>query len=217
MRAAELLLAVVLCATAIALPGVVGKTRGAARGGENTLWNTREPGLRRVLQRAQNLTASDADGRPPCLVFLLYSTSCPFSRTLYDDVEALSAQYGKRVAFVAMEKSHSSLNLLMQFGFHAVPQIVVYSPAGQEKLRGSNKTTALRNYLRNVEGKQREWKCDSKAFDGVLPAGEREPRPTEWRDGSQEMARVTWCIVGLLGLYYASVRLCGSFRKSHEE
>ena len=106
-----------------------------------------------MLQRAQNLTASDADGRPPCLVFLLYSTSCPFSRTLYDDVEALSAQYGKRVAFVAMEKSHSSLNLLMQFGFHAVPQIVVYSPAGREKLRGSNKTTALRNYLRNVEGK----------------------------------------------------------------
>ena len=155
MRAAGVLLAVVLCAAAIALPGVVGKTRGAARGGENTLWNTRERGLRRVLQRAQNLTASDADGRPPCLVFLLYSTSCPFSRTLYDDVEALSAQYRKRVAFVAMEKSHSSLNLLMQFGFHAVPQIVVYSPAGREKLRGSNKTTALRNYLRNVEGKVR--------------------------------------------------------------
>ncbi len=49
-----------------------------------------------------------------------------------------------------MEKSLSSLNFLMQFGFHAVPQILVYSPAGRDKLRGSEKLTALQDYLKNL-------------------------------------------------------------------
>ena len=51
---------------------------------------------------------------------------------MYTTIEDLSHQYNQSVAFVAMDNSLSSLNFLMQFGFHAVPQVLVYSPVSKK-------------------------------------------------------------------------------------
>ena len=91
------------------------------------VWNTEENSVKLLLKHTQNVTAAGDSSKHSCLVFLLYSTDCPFSKEFYHDFEQLSQEY-LSVAFVAMEKSLSSLNFLMQFGFQAVPQVLIYSP-----------------------------------------------------------------------------------------
>jgi len=211
-----------VAALALSLAGL-GTEALEERGG---LVDTTEAGVKLLLDHAQNLSVASEDGdvNESCLVFLLYSTSCPFSKRLYSDVEELSLQYDKSIAFVAMEKTHSSLNLLMQFGFHAVPQVVVYSPSGRDKLKGSDKQTTLRNYLQGLVANPNV-SCNIASFKDVLPLVERESKPTTWTDGSQEMTRITWIVVACLGVFYLSVflhekftgRKLGEKRKVHTE
>jgi hypothetical protein len=102
------------------------------------VWESNEQGVKLLLKHVQNCTAaSEAEELDPCLVFLLYSTSCPFSREMYTTIEGLSHQYNRSVAFVAMDNALSSLNFLMQFGFHAVPQVLIHSPVSNKPAKAS--------------------------------------------------------------------------------
>ena len=46
--------------------------------------------------------------------------------------------------------------------------------------------------------------CNIATFSAVFHKVVREPKPMEWKDGSQELAKVTWVIVGVLLVYYLS-------------
>ena len=131
----------------------VGRTRGKSSGGDGGMRDVDEAVVIDFLRRAHNTSAIGSEdglpswrggmGRAPqhaCLVFLLYSASCAFSRDSYERVSALSEdpRYADRFAFVSMDKRAASLSFLMRNEFHAVPQIVVASPAGLARLRGSD-------------------------------------------------------------------------------
>ena len=65
--------------------GLAGVAEGSANAIDAALsgvWNTKEAGVKVFLKHAQNVTAKAerVDGSEPCLVFLLYSTTCPFSK-----------------------------------------------------------------------------------------------------------------------------------------
>jgi len=190
---------------------ILAASASAAEEGEGEVaggvWDTSELGVKVLLKHAQNVTAPQNENDKPkdssCLVFLLYSTSCPFSREAYADVENLSRQYNDTVAFVALEKSLSSLTFLMQFGFHAVPQLLIYSPKGREKLRWRDSHGALHDYLRKLTSNP-NISCNIATFSDVFPEVVREPKPVEWSDGSRELANYCWVIVGVLLVYYLS-------------
>ena len=49
--------------------------------------------------------------------------------------------------------------------------------------------------------------CNIEAFQDVFQNITREAKPTEWRDGSQEMAKMTWIIVAILMFYFSVTKL----------
>ena len=51
-------------------------------------------------------------------------------------------------------------------------------------------------------GAQPNISCNIATFNDVFPEVVREPKPVEWRDGSQELANYCWVIVGVLLVYY---------------
>jgi hypothetical protein len=89
---------------------------------------------------------------------------------------------------------------------------------GKEKLRGSETQVALNESLKKLQINPNV-SCNLEAFKDILPniTWESKPAPTDWTDGSQEMAKMTWAIVAILAIVYALPKLYKLCYKEHSE
>jgi len=164
------------------------------------LWNTDEKGVETVLQHSRNETF----GRDVCAVFLLYGSTCVFSREMYRDLKQLSREYASRMPFVALDKSQASLHFLMHHGFHAVPQVIFASNAGRVLLQGGDEKS-LRENLETAR-QSHNASCDIAAFKDVLPGVLRIEGEIIWTDRHKEVARWAWFVLLALAAMWAGGR-----------